>query len=142
MESGSSVTPGEWFHLALVIVPESMNIYLNGAVDGDLGWTFTEPRVPQFSLTRVVVGGSIDGAHENLLGEFDEFYIARSANIRTGTTSTFDPTVAPDSLAMAWAHYSFDEGEGSYTADELGGRLAEVLPYSDWVESTVPTAED
>ena len=132
---------GNWFHVALAIRPDSLDLFINGDLDAVETFGFGAPTDPT-EVGEVWIGGYVSSsASRTLIGYFDDFVLSKSAYTRS-YFGGFDPTAELDSMAEMVVLLRFDEGAGTTTYSEVGGEVSGALRGSStWAESTKPTSE-
>ena len=131
---------GQWFHVALVIRPDSIDLFINGDLNAveTFGWGAPTEAT---EVSEVSIGGTGSDARSTLVGYFDDFVLSKSAYTRS-YFGGFDPTAELDSMAEMLVLLRFDEGTGSATYSEVGDELEATLRgASTWAVSTKPASE-
>lgn len=123
---GATTIPyGVWENVAVVHTASTIDLYLNGNLDGSVSTTL----FPLNNRESFDVGGYFPSGDEGFTGNIDELRISNSARY----SGDFTPEVtefSPDADALDL--YDFDEGSGTQTIDSATGDEATISSGVTW----------
>ena len=130
-ESGLIAPPGEWSHVALVVTPSWVRIYLNGVMSQHN----TSPQ--EVDLTTMKIGSYKGWADRNYQGLIDEVSIFERALTTDEIRSMRHLTREPSTETALIGYYQFN-ADGSLVYDKANGNDANLNGSAVKVRSRAP----
>ena len=134
-DSGLAVPYGEWAHVAMVVSPTEIRLYLNGK---SAAYSFTVPTV-NFNLSTSRLGNYQGWGGRYYKGLIDEVTVWNKTLTEDEIRSTRHLTKIPATDSNLIAYYQFNEPNG-IVLDKVGVRHASLSSGSTRVVSTGPFA--
>lgn len=131
--SGLYLPTGEWSHVALVVTPTAISVYLNGE-----GRTHTtSAQQVDLDLLQFYLGSYIGWASRNFTGQIDEVCIWDRPLTQAEIREQQHLTKKPINDASLVAYYQFNRLQGD-VADKVGIRHAAMVGGAGRTTSTAP----
>lgn len=136
----TTLTPGEWYHIAGTYDGTNMKIYINGIEENSIARTGNI----DVSASTFKVGYWASG--DNWDGQLDEVRLWNTARTATEVRENMHLTVSSCETGLA-AYYQMNDGTGASTlADRSNnghnGTLMNMTPATDWVASSINLGND
>ena len=131
-DSGISVTPGVWTHVALVVTPDSATIYRNG-----VGTTNVGPHAPEAFDTPIILGWDPNQNTRRYKGLIDEVTIWDKALTQAEVRELMHLTKIPAEQPNLVSYYQFNEMDGQ-VMDRTSVRHLSMAGNASRTTSTAP----
>lgn len=134
IESTSTLTPGEWHHVAVTFNSSGATLYINGVADATVtGTNFSVPADPNVNSptgTQAARIGDMDGATQSLDGQLSNFRIwseVRTAEeIREGMSQSYDYDTGNLEIQYTFDDVTATEVRDSSFSSSLGVRSGNI----------------
>ncbi|HMX39507.1 MAG TPA: T9SS type A sorting domain-containing protein, partial [Saprospiraceae bacterium] len=131
-DSGLTATPGEWSHVAMVVTPDSISIYLNGRRSTH---AFS---VPLMNFSETARLGNYRGwGGRYMKGSIEEVCIFDKSLSQSEVRELMHLTKKPADQLNLLAYYQFNEASGR-VLDRVGTRHAALVGSATRITSSAP----